>query len=188
MVSHSSRSKLAELVLEMTGQDVAGCYQCGKCTAGCPMAKFMDLTPNQVMRLVQLGDEQATTRLLEAVGLWNCAGCLTCTQRCPKQLDPAAVMDALRELSHIGKRVNKKAKKVLAFHKAFLAVVRKHGRMNEIPLVQKYKLSTLDLFSDVMLAPVMFRKGKLPLKAHKVANRDEIKRIFDACQKKGHTE
>ncbi|MFO8012307.1 MAG: 4Fe-4S dicluster domain-containing protein, partial [Phycisphaerae bacterium] len=91
---------LADEVLERTGVDVRECYQCGKCTAGCPMAPFMDLTPSQVMRLVQIGDEEAVDTLLSSTALWSCVGCLTCTQRCPKDLDPAAVMDALREIAY----------------------------------------------------------------------------------------
>jgi heterodisulfide reductase subunit C len=42
-------------VEEISGQDIRNCYQCGKCSAGCPIAADMQLTPNQVIRLLQLG-------------------------------------------------------------------------------------------------------------------------------------
>jgi len=91
---------LSGAVFDETGVDVGLCYQCGKCTAGCPMAAYMDLTPNQVMRLVQVGGAAAMEKVLGCTSIWSCAGCLTCTQRCPKELDPTAVMDALRQMSY----------------------------------------------------------------------------------------
>jgi len=172
-------TSLAEHVRQATGVIVAECYQCGKCTAGCPMARFMDLSPNQVMRLVQTGD----AAVLSCAAIWACAGCLTCTQRCPRKLDPAAVMDALRELAHREGKVSRRQKKILAFHEAFLKTVEKYGRMNEVPLTQRYKLASLDLFSDLSLDPAMFARGKLSLKAHRVAAKDDIARIFLACRR-----
>ena len=173
---------LSRSIREATGVDVARCYQCGKCTAGCPMAKFMDLTTSQVMRLCQIDDPKALDRLLSSDAIWACAGCLTCTQRCPKELDPAAVMDVLREMSSRQGKVSPRRKKILAFHQAFLTTVRKTGRMSEFALVRRYKMSSGDLFGDMLLAPVMMAKGKLSLKTHKIKGRDQIKKIFQACQ------
>jgi heterodisulfide reductase subunit C len=79
----------------ISGVDVRACYQCGKCTAGCPMASTMDLMPNQILRLLQLGEHEA---VLKSRTIWQCASCLTCAARCPKEVDPARVMDALRTL------------------------------------------------------------------------------------------
>ncbi|MGQ4832573.1 MAG: 4Fe-4S dicluster domain-containing protein [Candidatus Asgardarchaeia archaeon] len=73
-------------------QNVFACYQCGKCSAGCPMVSNMDLLPNQVIRLIQFGDE----RVLESKTIWICATCYTCSIRCPKGIDIARVMEALR--------------------------------------------------------------------------------------------
>jgi heterodisulfide reductase subunit C len=82
-------------IKEISGQDVRACYQCGKCTAGCPLASAMDLMPNQILRLIQVGEyEQA----LKCQTIWQCASCLTCAARCPKDVDPARVMDALRTI------------------------------------------------------------------------------------------
>jgi len=165
------------------GVDASRCYQCGKCTAGCPMAPYMDLVPSQLMRLVQIGDAAAEETLLRCTAIWSCAGCLTCTQRCPRELDPAAVMDALREMSYRRGKVSQQRRKVLAFHRAFLKTVRNNGRMSEVPLVRRYKLRSLDLLGDVSVAPAMMAKGKLPLAAHKIKGRREVRRIFEACEK-----
>jgi heterodisulfide reductase subunit C2 len=186
-VSHAKHhgSKLAGQVHEATGVDVAECYQCGKCTAGCPMAKYMDLVPSQIMRLVQIGDEAAAEKLLGCRAIWSCAGCLKCTQRCPKKLDPAAVIDSLREMSNRDGKVAPSQRRVLAFHKAFLKCVEETGRMSEAPLTGLYKMTTGDMFSDVGLAPAMLARGKLPLIPKVIRGRKDVKRIFAACREKG---
>ena len=68
-------TELAKKIKEETGQNVYLCYQCVKCTSGCPMAEHFDLEPNQVMRMVQFGDES----VLESKTIWTCASCLTCS-------------------------------------------------------------------------------------------------------------
>jgi len=176
---------LAETLHKATGVNVVECYQCGKCTAGCPMVRYMDLAPSQVMRLAQIGDAAALDRLLASTAIWSCAGCLTCTQRCPQKQDPAAIMDALREMSYRRGRVSARQKKVLAFHKAFLKVVEQTGRMSEVPLTGLYKMTSGDLLSDVLLAPAMMLRGKLPLVPRTIRGRKEVKRIFAACRKRG---
>jgi heterodisulfide reductase subunit C len=90
---HRPNDDLIGLIQEISGQDVRACYQCGKCTAGCPLASGMDLMPNQILRLIQLGESE---QALSARAIWACASCLTCAARCPKGVDPARVMDALR--------------------------------------------------------------------------------------------
>lgn len=90
------RQDLLRRVEEISGQNVLACYQCGRCSAGCPAAASMELLPSQVIRLVQLGLVE------EAMGtetIWTCAACLTCAARCPKGVDLARVMEALRELA-----------------------------------------------------------------------------------------
>jgi len=177
---------LAETVRAATGVDVAECYQCGKCTAGCPMARYMDLAPHQIMRLVQIGDEAARGRALASTAIWSCVGCLTCTQRCPKNLDPAAVIGVLREQSDAEGLVSPRQKRILAFHKAFLKNVEVAGRMSEVPLTALYKLSSLDLLSDVAMAPRMLTRQKLPLKPQVIRGRKDVRRIFQACRKGNH--
>jgi len=88
------KNELVQKVEELSGENVHACYQCGKCSAGCPFGKAMDLLPNQVIRLVQLGDEDA----LENNTIWLCASCFTCATRCPKGIDLSKVMEALRTI------------------------------------------------------------------------------------------
>ncbi|MEW6308352.1 MAG: 4Fe-4S dicluster domain-containing protein [Bacillota bacterium] len=81
---------------ELSEERVLTCYQCGKCSAGCPMVEFMDRPPHQVIRLVQLGQEQAA---LAAEAPWYCAACHSCASRCPRGTDLSRVMEALRSVA-----------------------------------------------------------------------------------------
>lgn len=86
-------NEFAQKVEEISGQNLFACYQCGNCTAGCPVSFAMDLGPHQVIRLSLLGLEE---EVLECNTFWICASCLQCTSRCPKGLDIARIMEALR--------------------------------------------------------------------------------------------
>lgn len=89
------RNELVERVREYSGQDLLACYQCGKCSAGCPAAFAMNLLPSRVIRLVQLGQVE---EVLASGTPWFCASCQTCYSRCPKGLDLSRIMEALREI------------------------------------------------------------------------------------------
>jgi len=92
-----SRAKIKDpfvaKVEELSGQNLLACYQCGKCSAGCPAVSQMDILPNQVIRLAQLGLKDD---LLKSKSIWVCASCMTCNSRCPKGVNIAEVMEALR--------------------------------------------------------------------------------------------
>ena len=81
---------------EYSGQDLLACYQCGKCSAGCPAAFAMDMLPSQIIRLIQLGQVQ---EVLDSSTIWFCAACQTCYARCPKGVDLSRIMEALRDIA-----------------------------------------------------------------------------------------
>lgn len=80
---------------EMSGENVYACYQCGRCSAGCPGVEAMDLLPNQVIRLLQMGEVE---EVLRSKTPWICASCFTCLSRCPKGVDLTRIMEAVRQI------------------------------------------------------------------------------------------
>jgi len=90
------RDQFVAKIEELSGQKILACYQCGKCSAGCPAVSEMDILPNQVVRYVQLGFKD---ELLKSKSYWVCASCLTCNARCPKGIKIAEVMEAVRQIS-----------------------------------------------------------------------------------------
>jgi heterodisulfide reductase subunit C len=151
------RPAILKSVQGLSGQDVRECYQCGKCSAGCPIAADMDLPPNQVMRLLQLG---VTDEVLRSRTIWLCASCETCTTRCPREVDLAAVMDALRNIA-LQQGVRTAERPVTFFNRTFLRLIRKYGRVFEMELIGRYNVGTFNFFKDVTKAPKLLLKGRL---------------------------
>jgi len=86
---------LVQDIEALSEQQLLACNQCGRCSAGCPLADEMDLLPSQVIRLAQLGQKS----VLRSRAPWFCAACLTCQTRCPKGVDIPRLMEAIRELA-----------------------------------------------------------------------------------------
>ncbi len=148
---------LAERIRQETGENVFLCYQCVKCTSGCPLAEHFDLAPNQVMRAAQLGMHE---RLFDSRTPWLCASCQTCTTRCPQGIDVARVMDfVVAEARRQG--IQPKVPEVALFHKVFLRDVDLLGRAYELGLMAEMNLRTGQLFKDLDLGLEMFRRGKI---------------------------
>ena len=163
-----------EEVQRRSGTAVSACFQCHKCTSGCPIGPDMDLVPSQVMRLVHLGLE---AEVLESRAIWLCASCEACTTRCPMEVDIAAVMDALRILA-----VERKAEipdgHGKQFNRSFLGSVRNHGRVFEAGMMTAYKLRTGDLLADAGKVPAMLAKGKLSLLPKRSGSVADVRQIF----------
>ncbi|MFT5873509.1 MAG: heterodisulfide reductase subunit C [Clostridium sp.] len=87
------KSKEIDQISEISGQRIRDCIQCGKCSAGCPASEGMDILPHQVIRLLQTGQ---LDKVMESKTIWRCASCFTCAQRCPREIDIAKVLEAVR--------------------------------------------------------------------------------------------
>ena len=163
--------------LRAKGVPVDACYQCLRCTAGCPMLSFMDQGPNRIIRLVQYGlDEE----VMASNTLWMCASCQTCTTRCPNEIEIAHVMDLLRQESS-RREAPCPEPEVAKFHRAFVKSIRR-GRVHELSLIGRYKLSTGRLTDDTKLGLEMFRRGRIKLLPERVPHAYEIKVLFKMAE------
>lgn len=166
---------LKDAVEALSGVDLSVCYQCKKCSGGCPVATLTRSRPSEIMRQLHLG---AADELLASDLVWMCVSCGTCSARCPMGIDVAAVMDALRWLA-LEHGAPKPQGNVPLFNRAFLKTVETFGRAYEIGLIAGYKLGTGKLMSDVEKFPVMLRKGKIALLPPRGGDRQAVKRIFN---------
>jgi len=167
-------------VLKHTQVDSARCYQCGKCSAGCPLAGDMDYTSSAVMRMLQVEEKETDRELLQSRTIWLCVSCEMCISRCPMEVDIPKVMDYLRQRA-IAEGVQNPAsnKNIIPFHRAFLDIIRYTGRLYEVGLVVDYKLRSRKFLQDLTLAPKMLLKGKLPIFPEAVKDKKQIQQIFD---------
>jgi len=158
-IASDTVSEFAEIIKETSGLDINVCYQCKKCTSGCPVSYAMDYTPAQLMHAIRLGLKEL---VLSSATIWLCASCETCTTRCPQEVDIAKVMDTLRIMAV---RAGKKPKvtEVTAFYRTGLTNIRFFGRMYELGLIGMLKLATGQFTKDMGLGIKMLKKGKLKL-------------------------
>lgn len=89
-------------VEELSGEKIDLCFQCGACSSGCPLTEEMNLLPSTVIRYTQLGMDE----VLDSNTIWLCSTCFNCEIRCPRGIDIANVMEALRQLV-LRKKFNK---------------------------------------------------------------------------------
>jgi heterodisulfide reductase subunit C len=135
----------------------------------------MDILPHQLIKEVQLGLRE---EVISSRTIWVCASCLTCSVRCPNEIDIARVMDGLRQMAHAQKgRLGDEL--VPLFHEAFLRSIRGRGRIYEIGLLMDYKLKAKQFFKDIGLGWRMFRKGKIRLLPSRVKKMKEIEALFN---------
>lgn len=187
MTSSSHTDVNVSKVESLAHTRVADCYQCGKCSAGCPMAEAMDVLPHQLIRQVQMG---LVDRAASSESPWICVSCMTCSTRCPQEVECAGVLDALKQISVEREIESSAQQRTIVFQKTFLDNIRRNGRLAELELVGLFKtaaflkdLSIPLLMSDALLGPQMVMKNKLhiiPKRA--VKDRAVVRRIFDKCR------
>ena len=171
-------SALRGFVESLSGQQIQNCYQCGKCTAGCPSAYAMDLGPRQIMRAIQLGLEE---EILRSSTIWLCISCQTCSARCPREIDIARVMESLRVLA-IARGTRPAEREVGLFHRLFLRLVKRWGRMYELGLGASYNLLSGHPLANMSIFPQMLLKGKLRLLPSRPRGASEVRAIFDRAE------
>ncbi len=95
ITSEHIKGDIIKRVEDLSGQSLLECYQCGKCSAGCPVVNEMDVIPSEVIRLLQLGQADEA---LDSKTIWICASCLQCASKCPKGVEFSSICDALRQI------------------------------------------------------------------------------------------
>jgi heterodisulfide reductase subunit C2 len=176
--AETGTSLLSEVV-QKSGEKIQNCYQCQKCSAGCPVNFAMDILPNQVFRHIQYGHRD---KVLSSKTIWLCASCHTCSVRCPNSIDIARVMDTLRSMSLRSGAVSGE-KDISMFHKFFLGLIKMTGRTYE-PGFGIYKWKTGGLGGMMGWSLKLFARGKIGI-IPTFKGGKELRRLFKEAGKGG---
>jgi len=148
-----------EEIKKISGENIYLCYQCKKCSNGCPVSYLMDYPPNQIIHSIRLGLREL---VLNSKTIWLCASCETCTTRCPQEIDLVKVMDTLRSIA-VRYNIKPKIPDMSSFYRIALSNIKFFGRMHELSLISILKLSTRQFAKDLVLGLKMLKKGKLKI-------------------------
>ena len=176
-------SSFQNLVQNHGAEKISLCFQCRKCSSGCPVGFAMDYLPDVILRMVRLGMKD---RVLNSNTIWLCASCETCTTRCPNEIDIAGVMDTLRHISIAERKISPDVKNVPKLHEAFLGSIKANGRVHETGMMTDYiirtnpfsKITSGELIDQARLGWDMMRRGKLNIRPRKIRNTEEVKKAF----------
>ncbi len=146
-------------VEQVAGVSASPCYQCNRCTAGCPMIFAMDMTPAQIIHALRLGHED---KVLHSDAIWVCLSCETCTTRCPQEVDVDKLLMSARIVAK-AEGIVPKVNEIPAFYESYLENMYLYGRIGELPLIVTLKLKEQNFFDDFALGWNLLSRGRLSL-------------------------
>jgi len=167
-----------------TGANISACYQCERCTNSCPVSRFMDVKPHQVIRYIQLGRRE---RLLSSSTVWVCLSCEMCTTYCPNDVGVAETIQHLRKMA-ARSSIQPRELQLATFHQTFIEELQRFGRVNEFwlmgalnlkPGILKDKIRTGALKEEIELGLTLWRRGKLNLIPHRCKAVKEIRSLVE---------
>jgi len=171
---------LADTIRRGAGINAYKCYQCKRCTAGCPVAGYAGLHPAQIVRAVQLGDLES---VMADKFIWLCTGCQTCSTRCPQEIDVAGIMDELRILAYEHDLVRKDAP-FAGILKYNADSFKRWGRMYELELLARDKIMRpSSMTDDLVLGVKMVARGKIGFLPSIGGDRAQMKRMVEAAER-----
>jgi len=162
--------------LTPAGRLLGRCIQCGTCSASCPTAYAMDLTPRQMWRLAQLGFQD---QVLHSKAMWLCSLCYTCHVRCPRGIPLTETIVKLKQLALREGIVE--WPESTAFYRAFADVMRRYGRMRELEFMVRYFLTTnpLTALSYAKLGLTLLARGKVHVELPRLGGEGRLDRLFE---------
>ncbi len=90
---HKDNTKLTQEIIRASGVNPSKCMKCGKCSATCPAYDEMEYHPHQFVYMVETGDIEP---LMNSKSLYKCLSCFACIDRCPRGVEPAKLVEAVR--------------------------------------------------------------------------------------------
>ncbi|MBU1569200.1 MAG: 4Fe-4S dicluster domain-containing protein [Bacteroidetes bacterium] len=176
MVTKPSFSEeIASLLHAVHANSVKTCIQCGTCSGSCPVARFMDYTPRKVIAMINAGLKDL---VLAGNTFWYCASCYSCTVRCPRGIDIAELMYALKRYS-IWKNQYKEGLVGPVFSETFVKTILKSGRSYEPVLATSYLFTfgVQEFLQEAQTATSLMLKGRIPVLRPRIKRLENFRRM-----------
>ncbi|OGO11800.1 MAG: hypothetical protein A2Y93_11335 [Chloroflexi bacterium RBG_13_68_17] len=175
--------EISNLLYAAHGNPIQTCVQCGTCAGTCPVAPFMDQTPRRLIGLIQ-ADMKA--EVLASNTYWFCASCYHCTVRCPKGIDIAGLMYALKRYS-MWKGTYREGLVGPVFSETFVKTILAGGRSYEPVLAPSYMFSfgLREFLQEAQTATGLMLKGRLPILPPRIKRLEGFKRVVDRVIPRG---
>ncbi len=159
-------------ILTVIDSNIHYCYQCGRCTASCPLSDVYEYQPNEVIRLIYLNRIDS---ILNANSVYLCLSCEICSSRCPQEVKIAAIMNHLRVRSWQIRRF--RLPLIRNFYKIFLRIIGRLGRSFEPLLIFSLNITNKRFFNDFDIALKILKKRKIKIIPEIIKNRGEVSKI-----------
>ena len=176
LTGQKSERQFLNQIIQMSGQNLLECLQCGKCTASCPVSSKDVGGPRKLVAAIHAGAKELA--LADPTWLY-CVSCGSCASRCPVEINMYAVSTALCEIA-AKEGVRPSEPDIHLFEELILRSVRRHGRVQELRTVMEFNLRTMNPFKDMVQGMTLMRKGAISpldfLRSHK--KNPAVSRIF----------
>ncbi len=179
------RTEIANLLHAAEGSPITACMQCGACSGNCPVAGFMDHSPRRLIAMIHAGLKD---QVLASNTYWYCASCYQCTVRCPRGIDIAELMYALKRYS-IWKKQCQTGLIGPVFSETFVKTILRSGRSYEPVLATAYLFTygLQDMLQEAYTATTLMLKGRIPVLPPRIKRLDNFKRMVRKIVPLGET-
>jgi heterodisulfide reductase subunit C len=167
--------EISNLLYAAHGNPVQTCIQCGTCAGTCPVAGYMDHTPRRLIGLIQADMKE---EVLASNTYWFCASCFHCTVRCPKGIDIAGLMYALKRYS-MWKGTYREGLVGPVFSETFVKTILAGGRSYEPVLAPAYMFSfgLREFLQEAQTATGLMLKGRIPILPPRIKRLENFKKV-----------
>ncbi len=168
--------EISNLLYASHGEPHKTCIQCGTCAGTCPAVEFMDHTPRQLIAMINANLKE---EVLDSNTFWFCASCFHCTVRCPREIDIAELMYAVKRYS-IWHKQHKPDLIGPTFSETFVKTILRSGRSYEPVLASSYLFSfkAREFLQEAQTATSMMLKGRIPVLPPRIKRLDNFKRMI----------
>ncbi len=169
------REEISNLLYAAHGNPLKACMQCGTCSGTCPAVGFMDHSPRRLIEMINAGLKD---QVLASNTYWYCASCYYCTVRCPRGIDIAELMYALKRYS-IWQNRYKEGLIGPVFSETFVKTILRSGRSYEPVLATSYLFTfgPREFLEEALGATNLMLKGRIPLLPPRIKRVENFRRM-----------